>query len=169
MTHRGKIARLPNEVREELNRRLRDGAAGKELVAWLNSLPVAQAVLAAEFRGRPIREQNLSKWRRSGYRDWLATQEALAEVRRAADGEQEFKGAGQGVLTGHLATFVAARYAVAASQLERKDGKPDMKELSRLCQDVSRLRREDHDAAWLRLELEKEKRRKQGNDAGANT
>ena len=157
MTHRSKIARLPNEVREELNRRLRDGTAGRKLVAWLNSLPVAQAVLAAEFKGKTIREQNLSNWRQSGYRDWLAVQEAMAQVRQAAaEGGKELKEAGQGALTDHLATYVAVKYA-AMSQLksESEDGKLDMKELSWLCRDVTRLRRGDHDAAWLKLEQEK--------------
>ena len=38
-TRRGKIARLPLAVREELNTRLRDGEEGKQLVLWLNGLP----------------------------------------------------------------------------------------------------------------------------------
>jgi hypothetical protein len=33
MTRTGKIARLPREVREELNRRLQNGEQGKRLVA----------------------------------------------------------------------------------------------------------------------------------------
>ena len=49
MSRFGKIARLPLDIREQLNRRLQDGEIGKELVVWLNSVPEVQAVLKAEF------------------------------------------------------------------------------------------------------------------------
>ena len=52
MTRVGKIARLPREVREELNRRLRNGEKGTLLKKWLNHLPEARAVMTAYY-GRP--------------------------------------------------------------------------------------------------------------------
>lgn len=73
----GKIARLPNHVRHELNRRLFDGAGGPQLLAWLNSLPEVQAVLAREFAGRPVNQQNLSNWRTGAYGEWRFRQEIL--------------------------------------------------------------------------------------------
>ena len=51
MARNGKIARLPREFREEVNRRLQDGEPGGSLLAWLNPLPGVQAVLAREFGG----------------------------------------------------------------------------------------------------------------------
>jgi hypothetical protein len=63
MTRLGKIARLPREIREELNVRLQNGEVGRKLVEWLNGLPAAQAVLAANFGGRAISMQNLSEWK----------------------------------------------------------------------------------------------------------
>jgi len=51
-------------------------------VAWLNSLPEVQAVLARDFEGKAIREQNLSEWRKGGYRDWQAKSEWLQMVQR---------------------------------------------------------------------------------------
>ena len=60
-TRNGKIARLPRAIRNELNRRLDEGEQGKKLVAWLNTLPEARAIVAVEFGGKPIREQNLSE------------------------------------------------------------------------------------------------------------
>src|SRR6266568_3205109 len=39
MSHKGKIARLPLAIREQLNRRLQDGEIGRDLVVWLNSAP----------------------------------------------------------------------------------------------------------------------------------
>lgn len=44
MTRNGKIARLPREIREELNRRLDDGEQGVRLVEWLNGLPEVKRI-----------------------------------------------------------------------------------------------------------------------------
>ena len=66
MSRFGKIARLPLDIREQLNRRLQDGEIGKELVIWLNSVPEVQTVLKAEFGDRPVNEPNLSDWRTGG-------------------------------------------------------------------------------------------------------
>src|ERR1039458_9199072 len=92
MTRTGKIARLPREIREQLNRRLQDGQPGTQLVAWLNALPEAQAMLEREFVGCSISEQNLSEWKQGGYRDWLARQEVLAQVRELAADAEELAG-----------------------------------------------------------------------------
>ena len=81
MTRNGKIARLPKEIREQLNQRLDDGKQGKDLVSWLNSLPEVQSVLATLFGGQAINKHNLSQWRKGGYREWLAKQEWL-EVKK---------------------------------------------------------------------------------------
>ena len=48
---RGKIARLPQHIREVINRHLRDGEDGRTLTAMLNRLPEVQAVMAVEFGG----------------------------------------------------------------------------------------------------------------------
>ena len=61
-SRKGKIARLPKTIRDELNQRLADGESGRRLIAWLNSLPEVDAVLDREFGGRAISEQNLSEW-----------------------------------------------------------------------------------------------------------
>ena len=39
MARIGKIARLGSDIRNELNSRLADGADGKNILQWLNSLP----------------------------------------------------------------------------------------------------------------------------------
>jgi hypothetical protein len=57
----GKIARLPDAVRETLNERLRDGEPYEPLLTWLNSLPEVRASLQKHFDGAPIVEQNLSR------------------------------------------------------------------------------------------------------------
>jgi hypothetical protein len=95
----GKISRLPREIREQLNRRLDDGEPGNRLVIWLNELPTVRALLAAEFGGAAINEQNLTNWKQGGFRDWRIQQEAgalgviNAERRRPqnnAEGEETF-------------------------------------------------------------------------------
>src|SRR5437899_2984749 len=80
MSHKGKIARLPLAIREQLNRRLQDGEIGRDLVVWLNSVPEVQAVLKAEFGERPVNEPNLSDWKTGGYQDWLMHQDTMAQV-----------------------------------------------------------------------------------------
>ena len=62
MTHNGKIARLPRNIRDELNQRLDDGQPGGDILAWLNALPQVQA---AGFGGSGINAQNLSNCRRA--------------------------------------------------------------------------------------------------------
>jgi len=76
----GKIARLPEQIREELNRKLKNGARAKNLVAWLNQIPDVNAMLAECFAGHPIREQNISEWRAGGYQDWLEEQRWIAQM-----------------------------------------------------------------------------------------
>jgi hypothetical protein len=70
-TPHGKIANLPYEVRMGVNRRLLDGQTGVEILSWLNSLPAVQERLNKLWKGRPISDENLSKWRVAGYQDWL--------------------------------------------------------------------------------------------------
>jgi hypothetical protein len=70
-----KISRLPHRIRQQLNIRLRDGEQGSHLVDWLNSFDETKSILARDFKGLPINEQNLSDWRHGGFRDWLRNQE----------------------------------------------------------------------------------------------
>ena len=91
MTRTAKTDRLPRRIREEPNRRLADGETGKCLVDWLNGLPGVQAVLAVDFDGRPINEQNLSDWKQNGFEDWLRHQEARDWTRRLAEEEDDLK------------------------------------------------------------------------------
>jgi len=158
MTRIGKIARLPRDLRHELNHRLADGAPGVRLVAWLNRQPVVQTILAAEFQGRPISPQNLSEWNTGGYQDWLVQQETVALTRELADNATEVAEAAGGQLADHLAVLLAQRYARLLAQW---DGEPDAafqrkaQALRALGRDVAALRRGDQAMERLRLEQEK--------------
>ena len=165
MTRKGKIARLPHEIREELNRRLQGGGQGKRLVAWLNALPQVRRVLAEDFGGKPIREQSLSEWRKGGYRDWLARQEAADLAGRVTAEAGELQAEATEPLTEKLAPWLAARYCVAAKALLTQTGAVDRKALHEMNSDVAVLRRGDQNAAWLRLERERvELRRAQSRE-----
>ena len=153
-TRTGKIARLPSAIRNQLNLRLQNGERGRHLVAWLNTLPEVKAVLAAEFAGRPIREQNLSEWRKGGYRDWLLQQEALHFAHRLAKDATELQPKGRPPLSDTLAFWLAARYALATRTLAALDSPDHWRQLREFCADVVELRRGDHTAERLRLDRE---------------
>jgi len=79
-TGNGKIANLPSEIRDELNYRINEGEEGVQLVAWLNAKPEVVEVIHERFDGLPISEQNLSEWRKRGYKKWLAHHHMVDEV-----------------------------------------------------------------------------------------
>src|SRR5208283_6104908 len=123
MTRLGKIARLPHEIREELNVRLRNGEMGRQLVEWLNGRPEVQAVLAAQFGGRPINEQNLTEWKQGGYEVWLRHQENCAQARILVENSRELeKEAGEIRLADRLAAPMALALARLMREAEQSPG-----------------------------------------------
>jgi hypothetical protein len=86
-TRNGKLAHLPNDIREQLNLRLLEGESGRELVAWLNALPEVQSILGAQFNGSPISEVNLTHWRQGGYLQWLTERECFDSARALAEAD----------------------------------------------------------------------------------
>ena len=155
ITRNGKIARLPRAVRQELNRRIDDGEQGKKLAAWLNALPEVQAIIAAVFGGKPIREQNLSEWKQGGYRDWLAQQEALETVERLGEDAEQWNAEGRPPLTDTLALWLSVRYAVETRRIAEANDVEGWRLLRELCGDLVELRRGDHSAERLRIERER--------------
>ena len=135
MTRKGKIARLPNDIREQINSRLRDGEEGKSILTWLNSLPEVQTILAELFHGRPVNHANFSEWKLGGYRDWLLRQNALEFARNLQDKGQTSDAA--------LDRWVAIQYAAATKALvtEELDPKTKWVRLRELCADFTLLRR----------------------------
>ena len=144
LTRNGKIARLPDGLREELNRRLLNGERGTKLVSWLNSRPEVRAVMAEEFGGSGIRPQNLSQWKQGGYADWLRQQEALKMLKQlGSDGDEMFKAAREPIAEKTTA-WLAARYLVEAQKLKAGEDEADWNRLRELCHDVLALRRSCH-------------------------
>jgi hypothetical protein len=157
----GKIARLPHELRHQLNCRLRNGEPGKTLLQWLNSLPEVRAILAAEFDSRPLTPGNLTEWKSGGYRDWLVRQDALDLLHSVDDPLAPEQQALSGHLADKLARWLGLQYAAAAQALVASEAKPQTRwaRLRELCSDVTRLRRAelysdrlDLERQWLALE-----------------
>ena len=159
MARIGKIARLPRDIRSQLNTRLQDGGEGKQILLWLNSLPEVIKVLAECFEARPINDQNLSDWRKGGYEEWLAHQDVLAHAANLAAHQHELETVAPGQSpTGHLAAAITFRYAaILAAQGNELDDKAlvQLKSLGRTCQAVLKLRRDDENTARLKIETER--------------
>jgi hypothetical protein len=76
----GKIARLPAQIREELNFALHNGVPAVNLMRWLNAQPEVQFTLAQLFGGRPINQTNITEWVKGGYREWRSTQDLIEKA-----------------------------------------------------------------------------------------
>jgi hypothetical protein len=164
MARNGKIARLPREIRDELNRRLQDGEQGGPLLAWLNGLPQVASVLASGFGGCAVSKQNLCEWRAGGFAEWQARQETLDQARELAADANEITAATDGRLTDHLATVLAVRYATL---LQGWNGeltevfRRELRTLHGMCQDFVELRRGDHSGSRLKMEQERLERERE--------
>lgn len=154
-TRNGKIARLPRAVREQLNQRLRDGEEGKKLVAWLNTLPELNDLVTNEFGGKAIRQQNLSEWKKGGYREWLAHQEAIEVAEKIAEDALHWDQKNEAPLTDRLSFWLASRYAIEISRIVEAKGRQRWRLLRQFCADIVELRRGDHSAQRLLLERQR--------------
>jgi hypothetical protein len=156
MTRTGKIARLPRDIREELNRRLQDGVPGNELVTWLNSLKKVNAVLKKEFNNQPISPQNLSEWNAGGYQEWLDQQETKEFAAHLADEADELNAAGL-LHTDKIAIWLTARLMAMLRRLAAANTDDDArwKLLGDAAAAFAALRRGDHSAERLKIARER--------------
>jgi hypothetical protein len=105
----GKIARLPNEIRELLNQRLLDGQPASVILPWLNDHWRVKEVLAAQFDGAPILRQNLDNWRQGGYQDWLNHEQSRLQFDRLAEGAEKISAGGRAAFARGAATIVSSQ------------------------------------------------------------
>ncbi len=150
----GKIAKLPEPLREELNTRLDDGVPYEIILEWLNAQPAVEAVLKANFKGEPISKQNLYSWKQHGFRSWKLRRNAL-EFTRSIDETKDGlpSSAGPAQLTDKLIHWLNFRYASLANSVALAEEDPDS-ELARLrdlAADICALRRGDLSAARIVL------------------
>jgi hypothetical protein len=174
MNRNGKIARLPQGIREGLNRRLQDNELGDKILEWLNGQEVVQTVIKEQFEGAAITKQNLSEWRMGGFAEWVLGQEVVYEAQDTEEGARRLDAVTDSSLPDRLATVLAGRYA---SLLARWDGEvteafmKKLRALGPLCREICALRRSHHNAirtkiAQERHEMEKEEGRMKDEELG---
>ncbi len=157
MARKGKIARLPHSIREQVNQRLQDGHDAKSLIEWLSPMPEVQTVLEKHFENQPINAVNLTEWRQGGFREWQQQHLALQLVENLDDenalGHKDLTGP----LTAKLAHWVAVHLAASAQAMvaQEEDPKTRWLRLGELCSQLSRLRRGDIFSERLSLEHER--------------
>ena len=152
----GKIARLPYTVRRELNRRMRDGEPGPKLLEWLHSLPDVLSIIATQFEGRRIQKQNLSQWRRGGYRDFLKQEETRQELRTFLEEIKGLQEAAPDGVTDQLALYLVVQIGLELKQLKSApDGPAKDKRWRELSASLVALRRGDIQMERVRLQREK--------------
>jgi hypothetical protein len=130
MTRRGKIARLPHSIREQINQRLENGQEAKQIAQWLNNLPEVASLMAAEFDGQPVSEMNLSNWKLGGFRDWEAQQAALDSALLFHSEAAQLSQTGGPQLADQLALCLTAALRHTSAQAD--DPAQELEELRRL-------------------------------------
>jgi len=152
----GKIARLPLEIREQLNQRMHNGEPGKSLAEWLNSLPEVQSILVMQFQGYAIREQNISEWRKGGHQTWQQQLESRTDLNSFVETVVGLKSVAKDGITEPVAFFLAVKVAL---ELKRLDSVPDGEQKAKAWQVLTArlvaLRRGDIELGRLRLQQER--------------
>ena len=150
-----KIARFPRQIREQLNQRLDSSEKTRLILAWLNSLPEVQAILAAEFAGEPVKQQNLDGWKKTGFRNWQLRQAALEFTQDALPDELDTSQLEK--MSAKLIRCLQIRYAAVAGSLPPPDEDPDteLRRLSDLSNNLTAMRRGDLSAERLAIEQQR--------------
>jgi hypothetical protein len=114
---RNKIARLPQKVRDSINAMLRERVTYEQIIARLGDA------------GRGVNKDNLSRWKKTGYRRWLEEEErresAQAKIRFLLGLVQETKNA----------RILQASQQIAALQVADMVANMDSEALKRTFQD----------------------------------
>jgi len=163
-SRQGKIARLPWNIREELNRRMLDNQPLRKICEWVNGLPetIAQC---AERKLAPVTWFNLSSWRQGGYQDWLGRTERTQHVRELARWSLKLARANDGHLSEGAAAILAGQILSVLESLAKLqdkiiDGVGDIdiaewqsiaKMMNELGRTVSGLRRGDQERVKIGL------------------
>ncbi len=134
MARKGKIASLPRPRRDELNRRLARNEDDATLLDWLNAAADVKALLARDFAGEPVSQQNLHEWCQAGFLDWQTRQNLFAEAAELTDANGEWD-ALAGWNGGDDAAF-----------------RVKLRDLRRFNQDLAVLRRYNQTAARLKMQ-----------------
>jgi hypothetical protein len=149
----GKIARLPANIRSEINLRLFNGKSGGNILPWLNGLIEVKEVLTAEFRGAPINDRNLSNWRTTGYRRWQAEQNRLTRMKERGQYATDMAEAAGGNISRGAA--VAASEKLLELLDENDEEKTAPEDLVKVGTVAARLLRTEQNAVRLKIAQER--------------
>jgi len=126
------------------------------VLEWLNGLPEVQALLAAQFNGHPVGKMNLSRWRRKGYKSWLAEQRSLTAVTALLEQSNALQESAKEGLGERMNLVLTAKMAEEIQQLDLLPEGPKKSKIRReLIGAVAILRRGDFHGDRLRVEREK--------------
>jgi hypothetical protein len=122
---------LPESVREELNKRLRNGELGAQLLPWLNGLEETRRVCGEFFGGAEINGQNLSDWRAGGYEEWSEKQDKTYRVKELASFAAGLARANGGSIAEGAAAIASGKLLELLETAESEpDGPPGKKGLN---------------------------------------
>ncbi|MDR3403163.1 MAG: hypothetical protein P4L99_11765 [Chthoniobacter sp.] len=164
-TRTGKIGRLPQAIRQELNQRIADGEGAQQLVDWLNGLEPVRERLAEYHQGRPITEHNISDWKQGGFLDWQCHEECRGALRDFLEEAKELDKEmdSEDVLTERATKMVTVILLKLFRQAAVAESGPEQrKAVLEIARELARLRRGDHQRA--RVEMLKECRDEEFED-----
>jgi hypothetical protein len=115
----GKIARLSDALREELNLRILDGENGRTILHWLNGHEEVKRKVPTDDEGLHVTDANLSNWRKGGYEEWRTRRERLARTKDLAQFSVKLAGASAGNLTKGAAAILSGRILEILETLDR--------------------------------------------------
>jgi hypothetical protein len=159
-TRTGKIARLPQAIRQQLNERLADGEPHQHLVAWLNANGHVQDRLSDFFDGRQITEQNLSDWKRGGFLDWQRHQESRGIAREfLSEAEELEEEMGESALLDRVSGSVVVVLLRLFREVAQMESGPEQRQaVLEIARELARLRRGDHQRQRVRMAEEQLRR-----------
>jgi hypothetical protein len=152
---KSKIARFPRTIREELNERLDRSEQHRCILKWINGIPEIQTVLKNEFGGEPVKRQNLTSWKKTGFRNWLLRQAALDFTQDGLNDDLDASTLER--MSAKLIRHLQLRYAAVAGSLPdpQEDPEAELRRLAGLCANLTALRRGDLSAERLAVEQQR--------------
>lgn len=138
MARNGKVARLPFDVREDINRRLLDGEKAHVICAAVNK--------SQGLTGRAaLTDNNISEWRKGGYEEWQKKSSRVEQIKRLSEFALRLAESAGSDLNAGAAAIAGGRILDVIESASDED-------LSKLIQDLASLRHLDQNAQKLELE-----------------
>ena len=136
----GKIGRLPVALQDAVCQRLECGQFGREIAAWLNSLPEVQQVLKEDFGGQAVTRQNVNAWGRSGFERWRQNNEKTERIKNLAAQAMQFAQANRGSIAEGASALASGKIL---ELLETVDAAESVAEFRDVVTSLARLRTAD--------------------------